>query len=187
MSDQDLPLSLVRPDGICGNGSFFVELATRWRPPSPPIASQERQIPSVTAEQAGNAQGHLEADGSAAADSPDSLLGRWNYTRNDTAGTIADPGVVNFFTALAAQGYLRRCTRNGSLHRSDPVFCEDGIRTHTRWQSPGASKVLDGTEKNLNPSASLQFTFRTSSASVTRRFGAGNVAGGRHAADVLRD
>ena len=46
---------------------------------------------------------------------------------------------------------------------------------------------LDGTEKNGNLVASLQFIFNTSSASVTRRFGAGNVAGGRRAAGVHRD
>ena len=64
------------------------------------------------------------------------------------------------------------------------------------------SKSLDGTEKNGNPLASLHFdvskaernpsvtllfTSHTSLVSVTRRFGAGNVAGGRRAAGAHQD
>ena len=55
------------------------------------------------AEQAGNAQGHLEADGLAAADSRDSL-GTVDYTRNDTAGTIAESGAVNSIQPQAPNG-----------------------------------------------------------------------------------
>ena len=91
------------------------------------------------AEQAGNAQGHLEADGLAAADSRDSL-GTVDYTRNDTAGTIAESGAVNSIQPQAPQRYHGRCRSNGGPGCSDPVFCEDGDRTNA-WQNPSAPKV----------------------------------------------
>ena len=132
-------------------------------------------------------KGRLEADGSAAADSPDSL-GTVDYTRNDTAGTIAASGAVKSIQPLAPNGttddagVLEAQTAPIPFSAKNATVPTPG-KIHARRRSRSPRRHEEGQEIL----ASIQFTFRPCSASVTRRFGAGNVAGGRRAADVHRD
>ena len=129
----------------------------------------------------------VEVNDVAAADSRDSS-GTLDYTRNDTAGTVIDPGTVNFTQPLAPNG-----TTDDAEEMEAQTLQSRILRIWQPCQRPAKPMraedqgLLDGTKKNRNLLASLQFTFCTSSASATRRFGAGDVAGGRRAADVHRD
>ena len=75
-------------------------------------------------EQASAFQGYVEVNDVAAVDSRDSS-GTLDYTRNDTAGTVIDPGTVNFTQPLAPNGttpsktHARRRSRSPRLHEEE--------------------------------------------------------------------
>ena len=103
MSNQDLPLSPVRPtesaqmDPCLSSGHTMedAELAEC-------VSGTTDALCSV-AEQAKNVQGYVVADDMAAADSRDSF-GTVDHTHKDTPGAIVDPGTVNFLQPPAPNG-----------------------------------------------------------------------------------
>ena len=167
---------------------LICRVATRWRSLNPPIASQERQMRSVTLL---SKQEILKATSRLMAwllRTVATLLGRWITPRNDTAGTFANPGMVNFIQPLAPNGTADdaeemepRLLRSRFLQIWQP---NQRPAQSTRAEDEG---LLDGAKKDRNLLASLRFTFRTSLVLVLQRFGAGDVAAGRRAADVHRD
>ena len=182
MSDQDLPLSPVRPMESAEMDPCLSSGHTMEDAEFAECVSGTPDALCSAAEQAKKNQGYVVADDVAAADSRDSF-GTADYTHKDTAGAIVDPGTVNFIQSLALNG------RDGGADGSDPYFCAYGSRTDA-WHSHCAPKIkVSSAARRLNGNllASLQFIFRSSSVSVTRPFGAGNVAGGRRAAGVHRD
>ena len=131
------------------------------------------------AEQAKNFQGYVVADDMAAADSRDSF-GTVDYTHKDSAGASVDPGAGNFMQPLAPDGTNDNAEEIEAQTAPIPISANMAIEPTPTPGTDNARQIqgpLDGTEKNGNPLASLQFIFRTSSGSMTRRFGAGNVAG----------
>ena len=105
MSDQELPFSpdkriesadlRLSVDPACGHKMVDAEFAE--------CASGTPEALCSAVEQAGNCQGHVEADDVAAADSRDSS-GTVHDTRDDTAGTVVDPGTVSFAQPRAPNG-----------------------------------------------------------------------------------
>ena len=107
MSDQELPLSpdkrmesaemdlRLSVDPACAHTMEDVEFAE--------CASGTPEALCSAVEQAGNCQGHIEVDDVAAVYSRDSSR-TVDYTRNDAAGTVVDPGTGSFVQQRAPNG-----------------------------------------------------------------------------------
>ena len=121
-------------------------------------ASGIRDAPCDAVVQARNAQGCVDADVVVAAADSQGCSGTEDYTRNDTAGTMFEPRILQ---PWPLNRHLARSTCANDQDR--PVV--------TKRNHPG----------------SVRFTFHTCSVFVMRRFGSGDVAVGRRAADVHRD
>ena len=103
MSDQDLPLSPVRPMESAEMDPCLSSGHTMEDAEFSECVSGTPDALCSAAEQAKHFKGYVVADDMAAADSRDSF-GTVDYTHEDTAGAIADPGTVKFTQPLALNG-----------------------------------------------------------------------------------
>ena len=106
--------------------------------------------------------------------------------------TTATPsGTVDFETAKFTQSLALNGTEDdaeGMEVHTAPIPTSAKMAIEPTLGTVNAPKIKvpsDGTKKNGNPLASLQFIFPTSSASAMRRSGAGN-CGGSQAAGAFR-